>query len=88
MNTRFLIIIVFTLILTASLIVVSQWGTIQKELWYMTGEYSRGSVLIPSIDYDYSMMYVVVLVGFGIIGSILFGINIIIWRKRTCKLDF
>ncbi len=82
MKTRLLIIIVFTILLTVSLIVVSQWGTIQKEIWYITGEYGRGSVLIPSIDYDYSMMYVVVLVAFGIISTIIIGINFIIWRKR------
>lgn len=82
MKIKLLIIILFTILLILSLTVVSQWSTIQKEMWYITGEYIRGSVSIPTVDYDYSMMYVVVLAVFGIIGSIIFGINFIVWRKR------
>ena len=82
MKTRLLIVIVFVILLMMSLIVVSQWGEIQRKIWYVTGEYGVDSDLFPSILYDYSMMYVVVLVTFGIIGSIIVGINFIIWRKR------
>ncbi len=64
-----------------SLIVVSQRGAIQKEIWHVTGEYDDPD-LVPSINYDYGLMYVDVLVTFGIIGSIIFGINFIIWKKR------
>ncbi len=81
MKNRFLIILVFTILLITSLMISSQWGSIQKEIWFITGEYNDPD-LVPSINYDYSMMYVVVLVTFGIIGAIIFGINFIIWRKR------
>lgn len=82
MKIKLLTIIIFTILLILSLAAVSQWSGIQKEMWYLTGVYDRGSVHIPSVDYDYSMMYVLVLVTFGIIGIILFGINFIIWRKQ------
>jgi len=85
MKTRLLIIIVFTILLIASLIVVSNMEIIQKAIWFMTEDFDRDSTdpdLRPSLDYDYGLLYVIVLEIFGVIGSIIFGINFIIWKKR------
>ena len=85
MKTRLLIIIVFAILLMMSLIVVSHMETIQKEVWYMSGKYDRdpnAPNLMPSLDYDYGLMYVVVLEVFGVIGVIIFGINFVIGRIR------
>lgn len=67
------------------MIAVSQMETIQKEIWFMTGEYDRdpnAPNLMPSIDYDYGLLYVTVLEIFGVAGSIIIVINLVIWRKR------
>ena len=85
MKTSILIILVFTLLLIISLMIVSQWEVIQEEIWFMTGEYDRdpmASNLMPSITYDYGLLYVTVLEIFGIIGIIIIGINLAIRRKR------
>ncbi len=67
--------------LIGSLVTVSHISEIQQEIWIITGEYTDPD-LTPSILYDYSMMYVVVLVTFGIIGAVIFGISLVLWRKR------
>lgn len=85
MKTRFLIIIVFTAMLIASLVAVSKMEPIQKEIWYMTGVYDRDPNvpnLMPSLDYDYGLMYITVLEIFGVVGFVLFGIYFIVGRKR------
>lgn len=81
MKSRLLIILVFTILLITSLMISSQWGSIQKEIWFMTGEYDDHD-LVPSINYDYGLMYVVVLEVFGVIGAIIFGINFVIGRIK------
>ncbi|MGY5148381.1 MAG: hypothetical protein ACW9W4_10325 [Candidatus Nitrosopumilus sp. bin_7KS] len=85
MKTIFLIMLVFTIMLIASLVTVSKMEPIQKEIWYMTGAYDRDPNvpnLIPSLDYDYGLMYVTVLEIFGITGLVIVGINFIVGRKR------
>ena len=85
MKTRLLIMLVFTIMLIASLVAVSKMEPIQKEIWYMTGVYDRDPNvpnLMPSLDYDYGLMYVTVLEIFGVAGLAIVGINFIILRKR------
>lgn len=89
MKIRFLIIIVFVILLVVSLMVVSNWEQIQEEIWYVTGEYNRDSD-IPTITWDYPWMYMGVLVTFLIIGtiiigSIIFGSIILLFRERKMK---
>lgn len=81
MKTRLLIIITFVILLTVSLMAVSQMEIIQKEIWVITGEYTD-PILTPSLDYDYGILYVVVLEIFGIAGVVILGTNFVILRKR------
>lgn len=76
---------VFTIMLIVSLMAVSEMETIQKEIWYATGKYDRDPSapnLMPSLDYDYGLLYATVLEIFGVSGIVIIGINLIIWRKR------
>lgn len=79
MKTRFLIILTFSILLIISLTIVSYWEKIEKEIWNITGEYSSGAA--PTFCYDYSMMYAIVLVVFWIIGSIIFGMSLVLREK-------
>ena len=71
--------------LIASLVAVSKMEPIQKEIWYMTGVYDRDPNvpnLMPSLDYDYGLMYVTVLQVFGVAGLVIVGIYFIIGRRK------
>ena len=76
-----LLIIIFLTTLIISLIIVSHMEYIQREIWIITGEYDRNSS-IPSLDYDFGLIYATVLEIFGITAIIIFGINYVNIRRR------
>ena len=85
MKTRLLVMLVFTAMLIASLVAVSKMEPIQKEIWYMSGVYDRDPNvpnLMPSLDYDYGLMYVTVLQVFGVAGLVIVGIYFIVGRRK------